>query len=204
MGVPDADDNNIPLHALAQILQAAPNLTTIKCPEDSEQLIFIRCEMDANTAADLTVLGSRKDRELVTSLSLYFEDLSKGNDNVTFHNLPTMNGYTRCQIDYSKPGLLGPLLTALPDLQTLYLTDAQGLDDIGLCAVAVGGQLQKITLTFCNHITPVGIFALCQRLTMLGSLKYYKCALLENDAMERVQRLLEHHGRDVKIVNERW
>lgn len=184
----------IPLPLLVEILQAAPVVQVFKTERSCNSTVYAECKLDSNTSTYLSILKGREGTNLRNSACLTFSD-DEGDDNVAIvHSLPIMTGFIHSKIEYCRSAHLSLLFATLPDVQILHLTGAANLNDIEL-RVAVGGHLQTLLLFACDSITPMGVYALCQRLVMLHSVSFDNCDELGEDAIQKCWQLLMAHGR---------
>lgn len=205
-----------PVSAVAQILRSAPALTEIKANIDLvdfdpvvEELgnneFLLLCPPIAATAADLTLLHQRVDTNFVMDANYLIRsdvDLPEGAVQAFIDGLPSMARVTNCSFVCVLPVDLGPLLSAFSSLLVVRISSPLHMDDVALQSVAACLRIKRLELCNCNHVSPMGLLALCQRLPSLQSIACQYCDLLKEPFLDMCVQLLARDGLSVKI--EDW
>lgn len=192
----------VPLHGLAQILQAAPALqalTSEGCDATREDhSVVVEVELGSTSASDFGVLQGRREILLLTTMHVCFSFMDYEDWTALpplIASLPIVKGVTCLQINNCMPSHVRSFLEIFPDLKRLCL-NIDTLDDVDLCAVAVCKKLISLSI-FCGRVTPVGIFEICMLIPtvcLVGCI-FEITRSLNASAIEECERLLQAHGR---------
>lgn len=196
------------LHALAQLVRAAPVLQSIRCslPEDTkDQGLVVKCLLGPSTAADLLLLHRRLDFRLFKDATYHF-DLTFARVQPPFlsliSSLPCMTGFTSCELDSCTHEDLVALLRVFPDARKLALSFLPEMDDVKLRAVTTCAALTTLKLTFLPLVTPMGLLALHLHVPRLRYVSCAICVELQQPALDMCAHLLKGYGRDVVFIDD--
>lgn len=193
------------LHIITELPQIAPNLQKYACCSrygGSEN--FIECTLDLSSAAEMTLLQSMQQdyvKNAIFFIHCRGSNLSSQvhhwvSDSSFMASLPRMTNVGQCAFCDCKLGHLGNLLAVFPKMHYLTLKSCKALDDVELQVLAGSVQLERLKLMFCDQVSPMGLFALCQLLPNLKVVKCVECVQLQAAALHVCAQLL---GRNISI-----
>lgn len=194
------------LHALAQLVRAAPVLQSICCDSfgDTEHQGFVvKCPLGLSTAADLSLLHRRPEIQVFkdATYQFYFAlDLVQPPLSL-ITSLPVMTGFTSCELDGCTYEGLVALLRVFPDARTVYLLYLLEMDDVELRAVTSCESLTTLKLTYLPRVTTLGLLALHLRLSGLRYVSCASCDELQQPALDTCALILKGYGRDVVFTS---
>lgn len=203
----------IALRSLAQVLRAAPVLTSVKFEDDcgppSIDCDFNEFTDTASAASDLSLLLQRPEVDVVKDgeYRICFDDRqSQAVLETLINGLPCMQGVASCELRGMVPGELSMLVKKFPDAERLLIQhthesyqDDMLLDDEELLCVSACRHLKWLHITGCEKITALGLLTLCQRLPLLTNVDCYKCAQLTEPVMQKCVELLGKFGTFVEM-----
>lgn len=195
-------EGGAPVHALAGILQAAPNLEDISYDgtDEDERGFVVQCHLGPSTAADLAVLRARSSIKPFDEATYLFgrgPDLDEGPLQPFIASLSCMPDIFSVELDGCRRDESLSLLSLFPGIEYLGLAFLPSFNDVSLRALTSCAELAHLTLTCCNGITPTGLLALCVRLPQLRTVTYTECDLLNQRALNALMGLLRGYGSEV-------
>lgn len=200
--------DSFPLHALAQLLQAAPALQAIKdgCdPADSsghgdqeaEAYIVVDCFRTNSTATDFAILRQNRSLDSIIN-ALYFFD---GSNNRVWQpvsaDLSLMSGFSSCKFAHCDVAELQQLLRVFPDIRSLALEHLDVYDFKLVQIIPSLSNLAMLELDHCRGISGLGLLAMCLHLTNLCHIRCKGCDQLHAGDLDLCQQLAT---REVSIV----
>lgn len=192
------------LQAFVQLLRAVPSLKEMKSQHRGRDC-RIECNIsiseDSNTGANLAFLLGRMENPTIGH-AIYVVDCSREDTRASLcpviATLPILGQASWCELTHATFAELGLLLKIVPNATHITLTKCE-VTDVELQALAVSVQLTTLKLIRCPKISPIGLFALCQRLPRLLKVVGFKCPLLEGTALETCVQLLRQQGSIAKL-----
>lgn len=193
---------SLPLHAFAQILQAAPFLQLVKVRDDMRgKGLLIDCVLNNSTATatatDLALLHQKMGRlntvqDIIFSINCSKRDASCNSLRPCIALLPMMTRVTRCEVRGLRPGELAPLMRLFPDVGELTLRGCDEVTDVELQELSgFGKQVTELRIIECSRLTPMGLYALCQCLPGMCSVVCHLCLRLDQAALDGCAALLK-------------
>lgn len=202
----------IPLHALSQILQAAPLFQLVKVDNLWEKKGYvIYCVLNATTAAAIAAdmaLLRKKMCNLPTIRDGEFIIRCTGRETIStslrpsIATLPVMTGVTKCQFGDLLQGELALLLCVFPNVQELTLGFCNEMTDVELQDVAeFGQQVTRLQIVKCCRLTTASLYALCQSLPHMCSVVCETCPRLDQIALDGCAALLKRQDLLVTMTD---
>lgn len=202
----------MPLHALAQLLQAAPALRELKdgfdpndhrLREDGNQQtqVVVHCSDMLSAAADFGVLQHRMGLESIANAVYYFDCNKNGSDTCkesVFAMLPRMPGFTSCLFAYCEIAEMVELLNVFPDVQSLVLAHVE-LFKIHFLVMSCSSKLTRLKLHKCNSIEPMGLLEVCNFLPSLCDVRCQGCRQLQAVGLASCKNMM---ARSISMIEE--
>lgn len=196
------NEGAVNLHTLAQLLQAAPSLTSLqkKCQPE----VCIKCVLDASMAADLRLVLDHTYKGVKDAVFFIVNDAEKRLDmQALLASMPRMDGVKKCKLQVQDLNLsdLGPLLKMFPDVQELSILYLFDMGDTELLLLTACKKLTWLELEVADEVTPTGLVSLCQTLPGLKTIRCTDCAQLKGYALQLAEygQLV---GRDISITDD--
>lgn len=197
-------NTTMPLHAVAQLLRAAPALRDLgagfeeDCDNDEETHPFVQVKESLTASADLLVLRDRSSLPSIKNIVYCFnghEYQTVGVLQPILATLPRMTGSTSCMFVNCNPSLLTQLLEMFPDVCDLAL--GGNMNNLQLQSLVVCAQLKRLKLHQCNLLGPVALALVCERLPGLCHVRCEGCARLQVPDLEECKQSLM---RDILLI----
>lgn len=201
------EQGSIGLNVLALLLRVAPALQLLQAATVNDAVdpsLIIDCTLDCpSTSASLSFVNQQMGRCCLQHSAFaisYGTGWDRSLIQPSIAAMPCMISVTRCIFNQVDPEDLPLLLQVFPIVQHLTLSSPQDTDDIGIQDLTLCSRLSCLELEFCNHVSPMGLVSLCQRLPMLRHVICDECDLLRAPDLARCQKLLRRHGLEVEMV----